>query len=62
VYKQIQPIHVICCSLFLLASHTYGLQLATGDVYEAGVHIFIYGDTKSEQSGPGYRCLSSTIN
>jgi hypothetical protein len=28
-----------------LAGHTHGLQLATGDVYDAGVHIFIYGDT-----------------
>jgi hypothetical protein len=29
-YVQIDSICVICCSLFLLASDTHGLQLATG--------------------------------
>jgi hypothetical protein len=31
-------------------------------VYEAGVHVFIYGHTRSEQSGPKYKCLSLTID
>jgi hypothetical protein len=31
-------------------------------VYEAGVHVFIYGHTRSEQPGPEYRCLSSTVD
>jgi hypothetical protein len=31
-------------------------------VYEAGVHVFIYCHTRSEQSGPEYRCLSSTVD
>jgi hypothetical protein len=41
-------IRVICCSLFLLASYTHGLQLTNEDVYEIEVHIFIYSDTRSE--------------
>jgi hypothetical protein len=45
MYRQIQSIRVICCSLFLLAGDTHGLQLATKDVYETGVHVFIYGYT-----------------
>jgi hypothetical protein len=28
----------------------------------AGVHVFIYGHTRSEQPGPEYRCLSSTVD
>jgi hypothetical protein len=28
--------------------NTHGLQLAIGDVYEAGVHVFIYDDTRFE--------------
>jgi hypothetical protein len=28
-----------------MCDNTHGLQLATGDVYEAEVHVFIYGDT-----------------
>jgi len=31
-------------------------------VYEARVHVFIYGHTRSEQPGPEYRCLSSTVD
>jgi hypothetical protein len=38
---------MICCSLFLLAGCTNGLQLATEGVYEVGVHVFIYGHTQS---------------
>ena len=48
MYKQIQSIPVICYFLFLLVGHTHGLQLATEDVYEAKVHVFIYGDTQFE--------------
>jgi hypothetical protein len=47
MYKQIQSIRVIYCSLFLLADDTQGLQLATWDVYEAEVHVFLYGHTGS---------------
>jgi hypothetical protein len=47
MYRWIQYIRVICCSLFLLAGDTYGLQLATLEVYGARVHIFIYGYTRS---------------
>jgi hypothetical protein len=61
VYKRIQPFWVIYCSLFLLAGYTHGLQLATGNLYEARVHVFIYGQTWSLQSELKYRCLSSTI-
>ena len=46
MYKQIQYIRVICCSLFLVVGYTNGLQLATGNVYEAWVHVFIYGHTR----------------
>jgi hypothetical protein len=45
MYKRIQSIQVICHSLFLLDGDTHGLQLAIRDVYEAGVHVFIYGHT-----------------
>ena len=47
MYKQIQSIRVIYCSLFFLAGNTYGLQLATEDDYEIRVHVFIYGHTRS---------------
>ena len=47
VFRWIQPIQVIYCSLFLLAGYTHSLQLAIGNVYEAGVHVFIYGHTRS---------------
>jgi hypothetical protein len=30
-------------------------------VYEARVHVFIYGHTRSEQSGVEYRCLSRLL-
>jgi len=62
MYKRIQPIRVIYCSLFLLAGHTHGLQLSIKDMYEAEVYFFIYGDTRSEQSGLKYRCLSLTVD
>ena len=29
-----------------MTDYTNGLQLATGDVYEAKVHVFIYGHTR----------------
>jgi hypothetical protein len=45
IYKRIQSIRVICCFLFLLASDTHGLQLATEDVCKVGVHVFIYSHT-----------------
>jgi hypothetical protein len=44
---RIQFIQVIYRSLFLLAGYTRGLQLATKDMYEARVHVFIYGHTYS---------------
>jgi hypothetical protein len=47
MYIQIQFIRVIWCSLFLLVSYTHGLELATEDVYEDGVYVFIYGHTWS---------------
>jgi hypothetical protein len=47
LYRQIQSIWVICYSLFLLASYTNSLQLTTENVYEMGVHVFIYGQTQS---------------
>jgi hypothetical protein len=43
----IQSIWVICYFLFLLADDTHDLELATGDVYEARFHVFIYGYTLS---------------
>jgi hypothetical protein len=46
MYKWIQSIQVICCSLFLLADDTYGLQLSTRDVYETEVPVFIYSHTQ----------------
>jgi hypothetical protein len=45
----------------LLVGYTHGLQLATGNLYEAGVHVFIYGHTRSLQSVLEYRYLSSNI-
>jgi hypothetical protein len=45
MYRQIQSIWVIHCFLFMLAGYTNDLQLAIMDVYEARVHIFIYGHT-----------------
>jgi len=42
MYRWIQFIRVISWSLFLLANDTHGLQLSTGDVYEARIHVFIY--------------------
>ena len=62
VYIRIQPIRVIWYSLFLLAGHTHNLQLATRDVYEAEVHVFIYGDTRLKQSRPEYRYLSLIVD
>jgi hypothetical protein len=41
MHRRIQSIRVICCSLFLLASYTNDLQLATKDVYEVRVHVFL---------------------
>jgi hypothetical protein len=46
MYKWIQSIQVIFCSLFLLADDTYGLQLSTRDVYETRVPVFIYSHTQ----------------
>jgi hypothetical protein len=39
--QRIQPIRVICFSLFLLGSYTHDLQLATRDAYKTRVHVFI---------------------
>jgi hypothetical protein len=47
MYRRIQSIRVICCSLFLLASDIHDLQLVTEDVYETKVYVFIYGHTRS---------------
>jgi hypothetical protein len=47
MYKQIQSIQIICCSLFLLPGDTHGLPIVIGHVYEAGVHVFINGLTQS---------------
>jgi hypothetical protein len=47
MYKWIQSIWVIYCSLFLLIGDTHDLQLATENVYEVEVHVFIYGHTRS---------------
>jgi hypothetical protein len=47
MYRRIQSICVIYYSLFLLANVNHGLQLATKEVYKAGVHIFIYDYTRS---------------
>jgi hypothetical protein len=47
MYRRDQSIQVICYFLFLLTGDTHGLQLATGDVYEVGVHVFFYGHTQS---------------
>jgi hypothetical protein len=62
MYKRIQPIQVICYSLFSLAGYTHSLELTTENVYEAEVYVFIYGDTWSKQSRLKYRCLSSTVD
>jgi len=32
------------------------------NVYETGVHVFIYCHTRSKQLGPEYRCLSSIVD
>jgi hypothetical protein len=37
-------------------------NLPPGDVYEVGVHVFIYSHTRSEQSKVKYRCLSSIVD
>jgi fumarate reductase subunit C len=47
MYRRIQSIWVIYCSLFLLAGDTHDVQLATRDVYEVGVQVFIYSHTRS---------------
>jgi len=47
MYRQIQSIRIICCSLFLLANNTHGLQIVIGYVYQVEVHVFINGHTKS---------------
>ena len=36
--------------------------ILTGNVYEAGVHVFIYCHTRSKQPGAENRCLSSTVD
>jgi len=46
MYRRIQSIRVICCSLFLLVGDTHSLQLAIRNVYEVRVHVFIYGHTR----------------
>jgi hypothetical protein len=38
------------------------LSLTTRNVYEAGVHVFIYCHTRSKQLGLKYRCLFSTVD
>jgi hypothetical protein len=47
MYKYIQSILVICYYLILLVGDNHDLQLATRDVYEAGVYIFIYDHIQS---------------
>jgi hypothetical protein len=47
MYKHIQSIQVIYCSLFLLVGDAHSLQLTTRDVYEVEVHVFIYNHTMS---------------
>jgi hypothetical protein len=47
MYRRIQSIRVIYCSLFLLVGDIHDLQLITGDVYETEVYVFIYGHTRS---------------
>jgi hypothetical protein len=47
MYRQIEPIRVICYSLFLFVDNTHSLQLAIEDVHKAGVHVFIYDHTRS---------------
>jgi hypothetical protein len=43
MYKWIQSIWVIYCSLFLMANDTHSLKVTIKDVYKTGVHILIYG-------------------
>jgi len=47
VQTQIQSIQVIRYSILLLAGDFHGLQLVTGDMYEAEVHVFIHDHTRS---------------
>jgi hypothetical protein len=47
VETWIQSIRVIRYSLLLLADDFHGLQLVTGDMYKAEVHVFIHGHTRS---------------
>jgi len=47
----------------MLDDYTYGLQLAIEDVYEAKVHVFIYGHTRP--NSPGWNidvCLRPLID
>jgi len=47
MYRYIQSIWIICCTLFLLASDTHDIQFATRGVYGVEVHVIIYGHTRS---------------
>jgi hypothetical protein len=47
MYKQIQSIWVIFCTIFLSAGNTHDIQLATGNMYQAKVHVLIYDHTWS---------------
>jgi len=51
MYKWIQSIWVIYCSLFLMVSDTHSLKVTIKDVYETGVHILIYGH--ADPNSPG---------
>ena len=42
MYKWIQSIQVICCTIFLLFEDAYDLQLAILDLYEDEVHIYVH--------------------
>jgi hypothetical protein len=49
--------------LLILVGRSYSWFITCHrDVYEAGVHVFIYGHTRSEQFGPKYKCLSLTVD
>jgi hypothetical protein len=54
---------LVCVSMgFICLGHISNLQLASNDVYEVRIHVFIHSHTRSLQSKYAYWCLSLIIN
>ena len=60
-YVQTDLTHSGHLLLLILVGRSYS-RFITCHPYEVGFHVFIHYHTRSEQPGPEYRCLSSTID